>query len=110
MINLEPALTATQYLSWYQGTPRLQHWGLGNISAWYAIGDPKYYVALINQQKDLRLVYSSKQFVIYENLAYAPIIQAYQTITVIPDILIQRPYLVTYSKNMLNTSLLGWNV
>jgi len=110
VINLEPALTATQYLSWYQGTPRLQHWGLGNISAWYAIGDPKYYVALINQQKDLRLVYSSKQFVIYENLAYAPIIQAYQTITVIPDILIQRPYLVTYSKNMLNTSLLGWNV
>lgn len=53
------------YKPFVEGAPRLWY-GYANI--WWPIGNPDAYVALLNNQRDLSLVYEGSDFLVYENL------------------------------------------
>jgi len=97
-----------------EGPPRVvRHYS----GPYYAIGDPKEFIKVLNEQKDLRLIVNRTDFLIYENKAFTPHVSAYQRVYVVapreitlkPNITIHR-----YSGNLIvngdfEHGTRGWN-
>jgi len=56
-------------IGWYDGPPRLDDYG---FSGSYAVGDPKSYVEILDEQTDLKKIVNREDLIIYENLKFRP--------------------------------------
>lgn len=59
--------------------------GPARMSGLCPIGSPESYVALLNEQKDLRVVFNNTDAIIYENTAFTPQITVYEKMFIVEN-------------------------
>ena len=99
---------------WHAGQPRLLGWG----NNWYPIGDPHEFVRISERQPSLRIVASTPDFLIFQNLRFVPKISAYDNVVLrAPSELVDTTYhlkVYNFSNNLVTNpefsgGLSDWN-